>query len=137
MIAMAVALLALQVPGGASGMTTVARDQMSGVDRPRQVVARTDAEWKALWRDHAADKALPAVDLASHMVVAVFLGSRSSAGYAVEITGVRTDGAAMVIEWRETRPAQDAITAQVITTPAHLASVPRFGGEVRFEQVGK
>ena len=132
----AAVLMAVQL-SGADGITTIARDQMSGVDRPRQAVARTDAEWKALWRDHAGDKPLPAVDLASRMVAAVFLGSRNSAGYGVEITAVRKDGDAMVIEWRETRPAADAITAQVITTPAHLVSVPRFAGEVRFVKAAK
>ena len=135
MIAIAAALLALQLSTAGSGISTIARDQMSGVDRPRQAVARLDADWKALWRDHAGDTPLPAVDLASRMVVAVFLGSRSSGGYAVEITGARKDGGTLVIEWRETRPAADAIAAQVITSPAHLASIPRFDGPVRFERV--
>ena len=134
MIGIAGVLLALQLSPGGGEVMTIARDQMSGVDRPRQVVARTEAEWKALWRDHAGDTPPPPVNLASRMVVAVFLGSRGSAGYAVEITGVRKDGDALVIVWREMRPGADAVAAQVITSPAHLATVPRFEGAVRFEK---
>jgi hypothetical protein len=135
MMGLAAALLALQLSSTGGDLTTIARDQMSGVDRPRQALARTEGDWLALWRDHAGDRPLPSVELSSRMVVAVFLGSRSSAGYAVEITGTRKDGAALVILWRETRPAADAITAQVITSPAHLVSIPRVDGTVRFEKV--
>ena len=135
MIAGLVVLLAFQAPADGSRITTIARDQMSGVDRPRQVVARTAGEWQALWRDHAGDTPLPAVDLSSRMVVAVFLGSRSSAGYGVEITGTKKVGTGLVIEWREIRPGRDSVTAQVITSPAHLVSIQRFDGDVRFERV--
>jgi VWFA-related protein len=124
-----------QAAQAGAGVETIARDSMSQVDRPRQAVARTAAEWSALWRDHAGDKAAPAVDLATKTVVAVFLGTRPSAGYAVEITGTRREGDAVIVEWREQRPTPDAITAQVLTAPAHLAAIPRAAGEIRFEQV--
>jgi hypothetical protein len=135
MTAIAAVWLALQLASTGGAIESIARDQMSGVDRPRQAVARGVDDWKALWREHAGDKPLPTVDFSSRMVVGVFLGSRSSAGYAVEITGTRKDGDALVILWRETRPAAGAITAQVITSPAHLVSMPRVDGTVRFEKV--
>jgi len=128
------AWLALMLQAGA-GVETIARDGMSQVETPRQAVARTAAEWSALWRDHAGDTPAPAVDLAARTVVAVFLGTRASAGYAVEIVGTRRDGQAVIVEWRERRPAPDAIPAQVLTAPAHLATIPRAVGEIRFEKV--
>jgi hypothetical protein len=108
---------------------------MSQVDSPKQVVARTPAEWTALWREHAGAKAVPQVDFGSRTVVAVFLGTRSSAGYFVEITGTRNDKGALVVEWRERRPERDQVSAQVITSPAHIATIPKFAGEIRFEKV--
>ena len=68
---------------------------MSQIEDPKQAVARTPAEWAALWRQHAGDKAGCRRSISrSRTVVAVFLGTRKSAGYAVEITGTRQqDGA--------------------------------------------
>ena len=126
--------LAMQTP---SPIVTIARDTMSQVESPRQMVARTQAEWVALWRDHAGATSPPAVDLSTRTVVAVFLGSRSTGGYAVEITGTRLQGPALVVLWRERRPAPDQVSAQVITSPAHLVSIPHFAGEIRFEKADK
>jgi hypothetical protein len=120
---------------GGTGFRTVAMDSMSNIDEPRQAIARTAQEWTALWRAHAGERPAPKVDLAKQLVAAVFLGSRSTAGYKAEITGVKVEGTTMTIEWREGRPATDSILAQVITSPAHLVAIPRFDGEIVFKKV--
>lgn len=116
-------------------ITVIAKEMMSQVESPRQAVARTAAEWEKLWREHSGDPKPPAVDFATRTVVAVFLGSRPSAGYSVEITGTRRDKGALVVQWQERRPPADAILAQVLTSPATFASIPKFAGEIRFEKV--
>ena len=110
-------------------MTTINSDLMSGIDRPQQSVAKTAAEFQTLWQQHAPGRPLPAVDFAKNMVVAVFLGSRPSGGFAVEITGVqqrgrvdrralggaqaraRTDGVAGASPRRRSSPRCRAVTA--------------------------
>ena len=62
------------------------------------------------------------------MVVGVFLGSRPTAGFGVEIVSAREEQGALVVRYRETRPAADAIAAQVLTSPYHLVAVPKRGG---------
>ena len=109
-------------------MTTINSDMMSGIDRAQQIVARTAAEWQALWQRHAPGRPAPAVDFAKNMVVAVFLGSRPSGGFQVEITGVRTEGKCWLSQWAERRPAPGQIAAQVMTAPAHIVTVPRHDG---------
>jgi hypothetical protein len=68
------------------------------------------------------------------MAVAVFLGSRPTTGYAVEVVGVHVDGDTLVVVYRERTPAPDALTAQVVTTPYAVAGVPVHAGPVRFEK---
>lgn len=126
---------AMQAPPSKSPVVTIVTDTMSQIEDPKQAAARTPAEWAALWRHHAGETALPKVDFGSRMVVAVFLGTRSSAGYAVEITGTRHDKGALIVEWRERRPEPGRVSAQVITSPAHIATIPKFAGEIRFEKV--
>ena len=123
-----VLMLAMQAPS----IQTIVTDTMSQVESPKQAVARTPAEWTKLWREHAGGAAVPEVDFGSRTVVAVFLGTRNSAGYLVEMTGTRPDKGALVIEWRERRPQRDQVSAQVITSPAHIATIPKFAGEIRF-----
>ena len=131
LVCAAVIVLAMQTPA----VETIVTDTMSGIDSPRQVVARNDKEWTALWQQHAGPaKALPKVDFSKRTVVAVFLGSRPSAGYRVEVSGTRRDGKALVVTWREIPPARDSLLAQVITSPAHLVSIPKFDGEITFER---
>lgn len=116
---------------------TIARDSSSNIDTATQAVARTPQEWQALWRKHAGDTPAPKVDLGTRMVVAVFLGSRSTGGYRAEVTGTKQEGSTLVVEWREQRPDPRDIVAQVITSPAHLASVAKFDGEVVFRKADK
>ncbi|MGH9200044.1 MAG: protease complex subunit PrcB family protein [Vicinamibacterales bacterium] len=130
-------VLAIILQGAPIKVTTVARSTMSQIDSARQAVARTPADWAALWKEHAGNAPAPKVDLNNATVVAVFLGQRMTAGYAVEITDARMSGSALVVRWGERRPGADQMTAQVLTSPMHIASIPAFAGEIRFEKVDK
>jgi hypothetical protein len=68
------------------------------------------------------------------MVVGVFLGSQPTAGFGVEIVGASIEGDRMVVRFRSSRPADDAIVAQIVTSPYNLVAVPRHSGEVSFEK---
>jgi len=124
--------------GDPSGLRTVLRSSMSQVDEAREVVVRTSEEWTALWRRHAGAAPAPTVDFATSTVVAVFLGSRATAGFRVEITGIRQDGGAgWVVEWSERRPARGDVLAQVVTSPCHIVAIPKSAGTIRFEKSDK
>jgi len=125
-------LLALQ---GASPLRLLDKGDQSNVDEARQVVVRTAAEWKTLWRRHSPDRDQPRVDFEREMAVGVFLGSQSTAGFGVEIVSALVEQGVLVVRARETRPQVDRIVAQVITSPYHLVAVPRHSGDVRFESV--
>lgn len=123
--------------GAASGppITTIEKGAESAIDSSRQVTARTPAEWAALWHAHSWDRPQPAVDFTRDMVVGVFMGTRPTAGFGVEIVGTRQEDGALVVQYRETHPSRDAMTAQIITSPYHLAAIPTFTGEVKFEKI--
>jgi PrcB C-terminal len=131
---LAAALAVLMVQATAP-MRTIARGDQSGVDAARQAVARTAAEWAALWRQHAPAQPPPAVDFPKEMVVAVFLGTRNTGGYSVEILGAETDQGALVVRYRHRSPSPDAITAQVITMPFHIVAIPAGTADVKFQRV--
>lgn len=123
----------LQAPGA---MRVVEKGDQSNVDEERQVVVRTSEEWTTLWRQHSPDRARPVVDFSRETVVGVFLGSRMTAGFAVEIVDVAASAAGgQVARYRVTRPAQGTVTAQVLVFPYHLVAVPVVTGAVTFQRI--
>jgi hypothetical protein len=125
-----VAVLALQE---VSPLRVLDKGDQSNVDDGRQVAVRTTAEWNTLWRQHSPDRDQPRVDFGRDMVLGVFLGSRTTAGFSVEIVSALVEQGILVVRFRETRPRSDRILAQVITSPYHLVAVPRHSGDVKFE----
>jgi hypothetical protein len=111
------------------------KGDQSNVDDTRQVVARTAVEWTTLWRQHSPDRPRPTVDFARDMVAGVFLGSRPSAGFAIDIVSARYEHGALVVRYRETIPPPGAIAAQVITSAYCIVALPRRDGDVRFDRI--
>jgi len=129
----AMATVSAQVP--APAFTTIAKGDASGQQIGRQVTVRTAAEWKALWKEHAPIDKMPDVDFTRNMVVGIFLGSKPSAGHEVEIVGVRTQDKDFIVEYVQKQPARGTMSAQILTEPYHLVSVPKHAGTVRFVHV--
>jgi protease stability complex PrcB-like protein len=132
LLAAALAALMLQAP---ASMRTVARGDQSFIESERQVVARSSAEWNAIWRQHDPDRPVPAVDFSKEMVVGVFLGSRNTGGYSVEIVSASVEQDALIVRYRQRTPPPDAITAQVITMPFQLVAIPKTDAAVKFQRV--
>ncbi len=132
LLAAVLAVLMLQAP---ASMRTIARGDQSFIESERQVVARSSAEWTAIWRQHDPDRPVPAVDFSKEMVVGVFLGSRNTGGYSVEILSATVEQDALTVRYRQRTPAPDAITAQIITMPFHVVAVPKTAAAVKFERV--
>ena len=127
------ATVSAQVP--APAFTNIAKGDASGQQIGRQVTIRTAAEWKALWKEHAPADKMPEIDFTRNMVVGIFLGSKPSAGHAVEIVGVRTEDKDLIVEYVQKQPARGTMAAQILTEPYHLVSVAQHAGAVRFLQV--
>jgi VWFA-related protein len=118
-----------------ASVVSVVRGPRSGVEAYKEVVARTDEEWQALWASLPVRQAAPRVSFANTMVTAVFLGSRPTSGYGVEIVSTRLEGDTLVVGYTERRPPESSVNAQVLTTPYAVAGVPMHAGPVRFERI--
>jgi len=131
MLSFLVAIALWQAP---MTLTNVARGGVSDIQEPKEIVVKTAAEWQQLWRAHGAGQAPPAVDFTTRMAVGVFLGSRTTGGFSVQITAAEVVDGTLVVRYTESTPGPGAMLAQVITAPFHLVSVEKFDGPVRFEK---
>jgi len=104
---------------------TVDASSLSGIHEARTVVVKDEAAWTRLWNEHAPGRDKPALDFATQMVVGVFLGYGANSCYSTAIDGIlRTDGRILVRELRSV-PGPDIMCAMHVTSPAHLAVIPR------------
>jgi uncharacterized membrane protein len=116
-----------------SSLSTLARGDSSGIVGSRRAVVRDAEDWRALWVDHAGpEMPVPEVDFGSRMVAAVFAGERPTPGYEIEITGTGRAGRALVLAVTERSPAAGTVAAQMLVSPFHIVTLPRYDGDVRF-----
>jgi hypothetical protein len=136
-LSMFVLMLAAFLQSTPPPLRTVGKGPTSTIEKPRQVTVRSAAEWAAVWKENGANAPLPAVDFSREMVAGVFLGGRPTAGYGVEIVRTIGNSSALVVEYVETAPPRDRITAQILTAPYHLVAIPKHDGAVTFKKVDK
>lgn len=132
MLAMILAVALMQQ--SSPGLVTIAQGTYSSVEEARETVARTQGEWVALWKAHGQGEPPAAVDFSKEMVAAIFLGTRATGGYSVQIVGTSREKDALVIAYVEQRPGGDAIVTQALTSPFHIVRLPRHDGPVRFRR---
>lgn len=142
------AWLAGEAGGGVSGMSgdtppPLAARAMWRAENARAqsqsfLVARSDAEWAALW--DLAGRPPPGRLPPDQMALGVFLGTRTTTGYSVDILRLRPerrDGQRdrLVVEYREVTPPDGLITAQVLTSPYAIILVDRSEAVVRYNRM--
>lgn len=122
-----------QKEAGAGDLKMLAQGQRSSVSNAFIAVAR-DAETYGALRKLVP--ALPEQDenfFKSNLVVAAFLGERSSGGYSVRMT--RAGNGTIHVD--ETKPPKGSMTIQVITYPFAVAAVPVGEQESTAIEVGE
>jgi hypothetical protein len=128
----------LMMQPAASAPRTVAKGDQSNIDDAKQVLVRTEAEWTALWQQHAPDHPRPAVDFSKEMVVGVFMGSRPTAGFNTTILSATAGNGVLIVRYAEQMPAAGGVTAQILTFPYHLVAIPKATVTgVKFEKDAK
>jgi len=120
-----IAILLAAILQTAVPMRSIAQGLNSDIDAARQVTVRTADEWSKLWTQHAGESRKPEVDFNKDIVVAVFMGTRPSAAFSIEIVGTRVDGTTLIVTYKETRPAPGGVAAQILTSPYHIVAVPK------------
>ena len=132
---MAVVIAVLMAMQASLPITTVVRGSSSQILEARQVVVQNPEAWRALWKEHSAVP-LPAdvPDFARETIVAVFLGQRPTAGYAIDIASVTQQNGVFVVEYTERKPSSNTSTAQVLTSPFQIIRIPRPSGPIVFRE---
>jgi hypothetical protein len=108
----------------------------SGIVKPRQVIVRDAKAFATLWKEHTTGIAipppLPKVDFQKNDVVAVFMGSKPTGGYSVEIGDIRHEKKGATITVTLLKPGPGSIVTQAFTYPFAMRAVPKLPKTVKF-----
>lgn len=110
----------------------------SRVDVAETVVVRNADQWQALWARRAGlmvpTPPAPPHDFDGRQTVGVFLGARPNGCFGVEVTAVVRDARALVVRYREERPADGQYCTAEVTQPHALVWVLASSLPVRFKR---
>jgi len=101
----------------------------SGVDRASVRVIEDAEGWQQLWKK-TLRQAPPSFDPEKQSAVAVFLGSRNTGGYSVELS-VSREGDDLIVHWEERKPSPSGFVIQAFTSPYAVGVFDRPPGRVR------
>jgi hypothetical protein len=106
-------------------------NQAVGVDRPTYRLVRSTDELLTIWNQAYGASLnvppLPRVDLSRETILAVFMGTRPTGGYAIDVRQATLEGGDLFIDLVLVEPAADAITTQALTSPWAIIRVLRGG----------
>jgi hypothetical protein len=91
--------------------------QQSAYDGGPRIAAATDPAGAGLGELASRDD--------GRLYIAVFAGSQRTGGYAVRVVRIDRAGDTLTVRAMFSSPAPDALTIQVLTSPAHLVSIDR------------
>ncbi|CAN5784124.1 protease complex subunit PrcB family protein [soil metagenome] len=105
--------------------------QALGVERPSYRLLRNEAELRSTWNQaHGAAlnvPPLPAVDLSRETLLAVFMGTRPTGGYSVDVREVTLEGGDLFVDLVLVEPGAGAVSTQALTSPWAIVRVLRGG----------
>ena len=102
----------------------------------KRIVVKDPKEWETVWSAMVGNRSpkpeTPKIDFGTHMVIAVFMGVRSTGGYSVAITDIADLNGKRVVTVKTQNPARDAMLTQALTSPYHVVLVAKTSLPVGF-----
>jgi hypothetical protein len=98
------------------------------------LVIKDQSAWTNLWAELKREPPQATLDN-KHIAVAIFCGTKPTAGYKVTVRGAHEESGHYVVEYVETGPAPDQMVAQVLTHPWVVAVLPASALPVVFKKL--
>lgn len=125
------------VADGQVNFESVHKAWMSSYKEKVYFTISSQEEWQKVWGEinlgSTPVPALPTVDFTKEMLVLVFQGTQSNAGYSIEVTGVEKKDGVVGVMVKEISPGGSCITAQVITAPLHIVKMPKVDAKFEYD----
>jgi hypothetical protein len=118
--------------------TTIAKGDYSAINQSSSEVIKDQETWAARWAmiQFTCPECIerpppPEIDFGDYILLAHFMGQKSTSGYEVEFTEV-LEGDEISATVKEVSPASGCIVGQVITAPYEVIQIPKTDKQVKF-----
>jgi len=115
---------------------TTIKGAYCGHNESGNYVIKNESDWENLWDtvySHKTPKpSLPKIDFTQHMVIAVFMGEKSSGGYNIEIVKVKEKNNIFEVYIEEHTPAPWTVVTEVFTQPFHIIKMRLIDTDAKF-----
>lgn len=116
----------------ALSFSTIRKSANSAQKTPATYALYGEDELRTIWEGAFDGESIPNVDFSKYMVVAAFLGNRSTGGYGIEVTEVKETTDELFITIQETIPGPSCNVSLGDTSPVHIIKLPRSDKTVTF-----
>lgn len=99
-------------------------------------VAKNLADWNRLWARVSKEPPV-SFDPTRDMAIGIFLGTRRTGGYSVEIISAKEQGNVFLVEYIERKPGPDKFVIQALTTPYLIKLFPNTDLDVVLKVVDR
>ncbi len=117
-------------------ITHIAGGSYCGIEESKTKAVTSASDWEEIWavihRDIRPERAAPEIDFSRETVVGVFLGTRSTGGYSVEIIDASLHNGKLEVIYKTKSPSPGDMVSMAITQPFHVISVNVTGAEIEF-----
>jgi hypothetical protein len=117
----------------------IATGTQTAIEKPERLVIRTPEAWREWWKEHTKNEfdpanpnAAPKVDFDKEMILVATMGMRSSGGFSIRFSEMKTEGGTLMVVVTSTSPGPDDTVTMALTYPFAIIAVPKHDGEVVF-----
>ncbi len=89
-------------------------------------------EWETFWWSMDTTQSLPDINFSENLVLAIFMGARSSGGYSISVNKIIETNSALEVFLKEVSPGQRCGVTMALTQPYTIAVVEKTGKDVQF-----
>jgi hypothetical protein len=102
----------------------LASGERSGVVLRKNYLISSESELRELWKLISTNSPPPSIDFETESVIAVFAGTKPTAGYSIAVTGI-ADADRRVVSIEVIEPGVSCLAAPVETTAYQVLKVPK------------
>lgn len=113
------------------------QENRSSIKDESQLIIRDAEEWNAIWNKMNSYRMptpeQPEVNFEEYVVLACFMGEKTSGGYHVDLDKIEQTGKNINVYLTYTSPGQTCFVTEALTQPVIIVKVPRTEGEYSFQ----
>ena len=125
--------------GGSKGdisFETLAKEFYGNVGLKQALILKESKAFDPIWKQAYGNvdprPNLPEIDFSKEMAIAVFLGTKNSGGFDIEIMKIKELETHIEVFVKNTRPDPDGMVTMALTSPFHIVKLKKQSKEVKF-----